>query len=271
MRGTSAASLASTSTAFEPVLRDAGADGATFGEQLFSLVDALDASGSLRRALSDPSRSGQDKADLVATLLGDRFDPRVVDVVSSLARGRWSSEADLVEAVERVAADSVLAAAQAAGVLEQVEDELFRLDRILVGERDLRRALVDRAAPADRRGALVRDLLGSQVHPITLQLAERAAVAPRGRSLSATLALLGRLAAERRERLVASVTSATVLTTQQSGRLEALLEGIYGRPVQLNISVDPEVIGGIRMQVGSEVVDSTVRSHLDDVRRRLAG
>lgn len=271
MRGTGQASLERVAEAFEPVLASAGSRASVLGEQLFALVDALDSSPSLRRALSDPSRSGQDKADLVRVLLAPTADERVVDVVSGLARARWSAEADLVEAVEHLAADAVLAAADHDGVLAQVEDEIFRFDRVLVGQRDLRQALTARAATPAQRAALVRTVAGGKVHPITLQLLERVAAAPRGRSSSASLALLGRLAAARRERLVAAVTAATVLTGAQVERLTGLLERAYGRPVQLNISVDPDVIGGLRIQVGAEVVDSTVLARLDDARRRLAG
>lgn len=271
MRGTSLASLDSVAEGFEPVLQAAGAEAAAIGEQLFAVVDALDSSGSLRRALSDPSRDAEAKAALVTDLLGGKVDPRVVEVVAALARGRWSAEQDLVEAVEQTAADSVLASAEATGELAQVEDELFRVDRSMVGERDLRRALTERAAGSAERGRLVRALLEGKVHPVTLQLVERAATAPRGRTVSTTLGLLGRLVARRRERLVASVSVAAPLSAAQQQRLGSILERTYGRAVQLKLTVDPEVIGGVRIQVGSEVVDSTVLAHLDDARRRLAG
>ena len=86
-----------------------------------------------------------------------------------------------------------------------------------------------------------------------------------------TIAWYGSVAAERRKRLVAAVTSASVLTEAQETRLGALLERAYGRAVQLNVTVDPTVIGGLRIQVGADVVDSTVLSRLADARRRLAG
>lgn len=271
MRGTSAASLTSVTAGYESVLRAAGPQASVLGEQLFAVVDALDGSGSLRRALSDPSRSAQDKASLVKNLLTGKVDDRVVAVVQAMARARWSAEADLIEALEHAAFDSVLAAAQSAGRLEQVEDELFRFERVLVGQQDLRRSLTERAADPQVRGALVRQLLEGKVEPTTLQVVERAAVAPRGRTMTATLSMVGRLAAARRELLVASVTAATPLAPEQEDRLTGLLERAYGRAVQLNVSVDPEVLGGLRIRVGSEVVDSTLLARLDDARRRLAG
>ena len=271
MRGTSSASLAAVEEGFEPVLRAAGPEAATLGAQLFAVVDALDGSGSLRRALSDPSRSGEDKAGLVHGLLTGKVDERVVDAMSAFARARWSAEADLSEAVEQLAADAVLASAEAEGTLEQVEEELFRFDRALIGQRELRRALTDRRAEPKLRATLVRNLLEGKVQRETLQLVERAAIAPRGRTMSTMLGLLGRLAARRRALLIAAVSTAAPLSATHAERLTGLLERAYGRPVQLNISVDPEVIGGLRVQVGSEVVDSTVLARLDDARRRLAG
>ncbi|HWS57853.1 MAG TPA: F0F1 ATP synthase subunit delta [Actinotalea sp.] len=271
MRGTSAATLEAVRTGFEPALRAAGRDAATLGAQLFAFVDALDSSGSLRRALSDPARTGADKAALVRGLVGATADPRVVTVLEAFAAGRWSCEEDLVVAIETLAADAVLASAQADGQLERVEDELFRLDRVLVGQRELRRALTDRAATAVRREGLVHGLLDGTLLPATVQLVARGAKAPRGRTMSTMLSLMGRLAARRRQRLVATVTAATPLTAEQSARLVAALERSYGRSVQLNVAIDPEVLGGLRVQVGPEVVDSTVQSRLDDARRRLAG
>lgn len=271
MRGTSAASLDAVAAGFEPVLRAAGPAAATIGAQLFALVDALDSSGSLRRALSDPSRSAEDKAALATQLLTGKVDDRVVGVASAVARARWSAESDLTEAVEQLAADAVLAAAQSDGTLEQVEDEIFRFDRVLVGQRDLRRALTDRSTTAENRTALVRTLLEGKVTSTTQQLVERAAAAPRGRTMATALSLLGRLAARRRERLLAAVTAATELTPAQEARLIGLLERAYGRQISLNVSVDPDVLGGLRIQVGSEVVDSTMLNRLDDARRRLVG
>ncbi len=271
MRGTSASSAQRVATGFEPVLRAAGTEAAALAAQLFAVVDALDSSGSLRRALSDPSRAADDKAGLVQGLLGGKVDQRVVEVVAGFARSRWAAEGDLVEALEETAFDTLLASAQAADELEQVEDEVFRFERVLVGQRDLRRALTDRAAKPEDRAALVRRLLEGKVAPVTLQAVERLAAAPRGRSVSTLLGLVGRLAARRRQRLVATVTVAAPPTGAQTQRLEALLARTYGRPVQLNVSVDPEVVGGMRIQVGDEVVDSTVLAHLDDARRRLAG
>jgi F-type H+-transporting ATPase subunit delta len=271
MRGVSQASHAAVEEAFEPVLTAAGAAADVLGEQMFGVVDLLDRSSALRRGLSNPARSADDKAGLAAQLLTGEVDDRVVEVVAALARHRWSVEADLTEALERLAAETVLASAQATGALERVEEELFRFDRFLVGERAVRDALTDRMSAPEPRAQLVRRLLDGKVHPVTLQLVERGARVPRGRTMTKTLTDLGRIAAHRRKLLIAEVTAAVVPSTAQTDRLTRLLTVAYGRPVQLNVAVDPRVVGGMRVQVGDEVVDSTVLGRLEDVRRRLAG
>ncbi|MEZ0448986.1 F0F1 ATP synthase subunit delta [Cellulomonas sp. ICMP 17802] len=269
MRGTSLASLSAAQVRFEPVLAAAGTQAITLGEQLFAVVDALDSSGSLRRTLSDQSIESGAKAGLVAGVLA-RSDKRVVDVVTTLAQAHWSSAEDLVDAVEQLGFDALLVSAQAGGELERVEDELFRITRSLVGQREVRQALFDPRVPGDKRGDLAENLLRGKVADATLAVARRAAEAPRGRRFVATLGHVADLAATRRERLVASVTSGSELSQAQMDRLGSILQQAYGQELQLNVTVDPEILGGLRIQVGADVVDSTVLARLADARRRLA-
>ncbi len=269
MRGTSGDSLTQAQDRFEPVLRSAGEGALALGEQLLTVTAALDASAPLRRSLADPSRSGADKAALVSAVLSSGFDGRVVDLVAGLVRSRWTRDGDLADATERLALDAVLASAEARGALERVEDELFRTSRALVGHREARQVLSDDSTNPERRAAFVRALLGGRSDRVTEVLAVHATSALRGRRFVATLGWIGDVAAERRKRLVASVTSGTVLNQAQLDRLSTLLERAYGRAVQLNVTVDPGVLGGLRIQVGADVVDSTVLSRLADARRRL--
>ncbi len=269
MRGASQASLRAVQHRFEPVLRAAGGQAVVLGEQLFTVVDALDGSGSLRRALTDPATDGEAKAHLSEVILA-AADPRVADVVADLARSRWSAEADLAEAVEQLGFSAILAAAESDGSLQEVEGELFRLTKALAGHRELRRSLVDERATAVARAELVGTLLAGKVHEATSIVTRRAAYAPRGRSFVVTLVHLGAMAAARRDRVVASVTSATELSAMQLDRLGAILERAYGRTLQLNVTVDADVIGGLRIQTGADVVDSTMLARLVEARRAIA-
>ena len=70
---------------------------------------------------------------------------------------------------------------------------------------------------------------------------------------------------------MAVVTSAVPLSDQQRQRLGATLAKLYGRQVHLNLDVDPEVLGGITVRVGDEVINGAIADRLDEAQRRMAG
>ncbi|MEE6273375.1 F0F1 ATP synthase subunit delta [Georgenia wangjunii] len=271
MRASSQAALAAAVERWEAVVRERGEASRAYGEQLFAVADTLTSSASLRRALTEPSRDGGAKAGLVAALFSERVAPEVVDLLCGLARSRWSGEHDLVEAVEELGLTSVLAAAQARGDLLRVEEELFSVDRTFSADRELRTALADRDVAPERRTALVASLLAGKVAPETDIIVRRVVTTLPGRSLASALHHVSEVAAARRERLVATVTAAAPLSHAQEERLAAILGRAYGQAVQVNVGVDPAVVGGMRVQVGPEVIDGTVRTRLQDAQRRLAG
>jgi F-type H+-transporting ATPase subunit delta len=272
MQGVSRAAVAAGQERLEALLTgSAGTDSATVGEELFAVTDVLAANPGLRRALTDPSRDGESKAGLVGRLFGGRLGDATVDLLSGLVRDRWAQAGDLVDAVERYAVAAVLAGAERAGRLDNVEDELFRFARTIAGDQGLRDAFSARTEGRERKGELVRTLLGRRAAPETVRLAVQAATTPRGLRTEQVLENYVEAAAQRRRQLVAHVVAAVPLTEQQRSRLAAALQRQYGRPIRLNVDVDPEVVGGIRVEVGSEVLDGTVASRLDDARRRLAG
>lgn len=270
MRATSQASLSAATDRFEPVIAAAGEKATELGEEIFAVVDALDSSAPLRRALTDPTRTPEAKAALATQLLGSATSDDVVALVAGMARERWSADVDIAESLEEIGTIAVLSAASAAGVLLEVEDDLFRLGRVLADQRELRVALGSTDLPASNRTGLAGALL-TEASPFTRLLVERTVGALRQRSVTGRLARIGEIAASRRRRLVATVLVAHPLSQAQRTRLGDLLSRIYGTDVQLNVGIDPEVIGGLRIQIGSEVVDATILSKLEEARRRIAG
>lgn len=134
---------------------------------------------SLRRVLTDPAQAGEAKAELAQRLLGSQVGGQTVDLVSGLVRSRWSQSRDLVDALELLAALADLTAAQKAGTLDSVEDELFRFGRIVSSNTGLRAALTDRKATVSAKGELLRSLLGGRAAPTTERLVTRLVAAPR--------------------------------------------------------------------------------------------
>ncbi|HVH94992.1 MAG TPA: F0F1 ATP synthase subunit delta, partial [Nocardioidaceae bacterium] len=96
-------------------------------------------------------------------------------------------------------------------------------------------------------------------------------VAGTHRTVALAVEAYQKIVAEHRNRLVATVRVARELSDQESARLANALERQYGRPVHVNMLIDPGVMGGIRVEIGDDVIDGTVSSRLDDARRQLAG
>jgi F-type H+-transporting ATPase subunit delta len=269
VRGVSRASLAEAKEQLASVIAD-GADLAQLGEELFAVTGLLDAQPALRRMLSDPTRAAEAKASLASGLLGSRIAPTTLELVRGLAGAHWSQPADLADAAEQLGALAIIEIAEQQGKLDDVEDELFRFGRIVNAEPELRSALSSPFIPAERKNELLGALLDGKVTEPTMRLVTQAADQARGRSLDASLDEYARLAAERRERLVAEVHVAIALTATQRTRLAAGLAATYGHDVHLNIVIDPRVVGGMTVEIAGELIDGSMASRLAGLRRRLA-
>lgn len=270
MRGVSREAAAALHDYLDQVLA-AGADPVSLGGELFAVADLLADNVTLRRALTDPSRPADVRVALMERLLEGKVGAPAFKVAGALARVRWAAIGDITTAAESLAASAILEAAERAGRLDQVEDELFRFSRLVVGDPELREALSERTPGAQRKVELVERLLGGHAAPETVVLEEQAVAHPHGQRTEAVLESYILAAAERRERMRARVVSAVPLSEAQRDRLARALSASYGKPVQLSTEVDPSVIGGMRVQVGGDLIDSTILSRLDEAKRGLVG
>jgi F-type H+-transporting ATPase subunit delta len=269
VRGVSRASLAEAKEQLAAAIAD-GADPSQLGDELFAVAGLLDSSPALRRMLADATRPAGAKASLATDLLGSRIAPTTLELVRGLVRARWSQSADLADAAEQLGALAIIEIADQQQKLDDLEDELFRFSRIVNAEPELRSALSGPFIPVQRKHELLDALLGGKVTEPTMRLVRQAADQARGRSLDASLDEYARLAAERRERLVAEVHVATALSATQRSRLAAALAATYGHDVHLNIVIDPRVIGGMTVEISGELIDGSMASRLAGLRRRLA-
>ncbi|UQU68420.1 F0F1 ATP synthase subunit delta [Couchioplanes caeruleus] len=239
-------------------------------DEILSVARLLRGEPRLRRALTDPSRAGAERGGLVRSLLTGKVGATAVDAVATLASGRWSAPGELLDATERLGVDTVLAAADKAGVLAEVEDELFRFGHVVSGSPQLAVTLSDPGAPVDRRAKLVGDLLRGKAQAATVQLVLVALEGLGGRGFESSLTKLVELTAAKRDREVAYVTAAKVLTDAEEQRLATKLSGIYGRQVSLKVDVNPSIIGGLSVRVGSDLYDGTILRRLNEARQAFA-
>jgi F-type H+-transporting ATPase subunit delta len=242
---------------------------AATADEIFSVAVLLAREPRLRRALSDPARSADERVGLLRGLLDGKVADPTQDLLAVVVGGRWSSSVELLDATERLVVAGLLLAADRAGELAEVEDELFRFGQVVAGSPELAATVGDSSVPPARRTGLVRSLLDERARPVTVRLAELAVHGFGGRNVIAALGRLAELAAERRERQVAYVTVAVPISEDEERRLGATLSELYGREVSMKLTVNPEILGGMRVQVGSDLYDGTVARRLAETRNAL--
>lgn len=236
-------------------------------DELFELVDLLQGSPSLRRALTDPSTPTERRQGLARGLLESRISGTTLELVVEAVGKRLGGTA-LLDALEREGVRALLKVAAGRDQLDDVEDQLFRFGRVVDGDPALRAAITDRTATLARRETLVDGLLGGKAEPETVRLAKRA-IAARERNFFRTLTGYVEHAAAMRNRVLATVRVARPLDESQRSRLQTALAKQTGRPVALQEIVEPELVGGIRIEIGDEVIEGTVAGRLEAARRQF--
>jgi F-type H+-transporting ATPase subunit delta len=153
--------------------------------------------------------------------------------------------------------------------LEEIEDQLFRFTRTVESSRELRSALGDRDLPIAVRQGIIVDLIGGQALPATLRLAAYAIRGGRARDVVATLDAIVVEAARTRGWRVARVSSAEEVDDPQRQGLGDALAHLTGSPVELQVTIDPALLGGVVVQVGDLLVDGSARHRLDQLKEHL--
>jgi F-type H+-transporting ATPase subunit delta len=248
-----------------------GSDQIELARELSAVAELLTDQPRLRRLVADPSTDPARRAELIGQLLSGKVSDNALAVAREAASLRWSSAWDLVDAFELVAADVLLIAADQDGSLDQVEDELFRFERILNSQSELSALLDESSVPAKRRVQLLDSVVAEKVHPITRELLEQAVTSRRRHAVSFAIDDLLDAAAKRRDRSIAKVVSAVELSAEQQDRLAEVLSEQYHRAISVRIAIDESVRGGLIVRIGDEVIDGSVASRLIQVRRALAG
>jgi F-type H+-transporting ATPase subunit delta len=239
--------------------------------ELYSVADLLVGQPRLRRTLGDPATAAEGRAQLIEGLLAGQLGKQALGIVTTAVGLRWSTPWDLTDAIEDAGDNALFAAAEKSNGLDQLEDDLFRLERILQSEGEAAALLDEFTAEAERRTALLDRLVEGKVTPITLALLHHAVTSQRKRSITLAIDDLLERATERQNRSVARVVSAVPLSDAQEQRLGAVLSEMYGRPMSVRTALDPDVQGGLIVRVGDEVIDGSIATRFAAARAAIAG
>jgi len=150
-----------------------------------------------------------------------------------------------------------------------VEDDLFRFARAIEANDELRGALGDRNVPAERRIAVVEELMGGAAVPVSVGLVSMVVGADRAGELPAVVDRFLELSAEVRRHDVAEVRAAVPLDDGLRNRLASALSEATGKQIEVKVVVDPSVLGGVVARIGDTVIDGTVRHRLEQLKERI--
>ena len=245
--------------------------GTDLGQNLFGVAAVLRSEPALRRLATDVSTDSGAKSGLVRSIFEGKVDQTALDLVADAVSRRWTATRDLADALERL---GVIAVVRSAGdkpaQASRLADELFVIGQTVNDNPELRTALGDPARSIADKRALLASLLEGRVLPESLVLAEQA-LSGAYRTVGLALADYQKVAASVHEESVAKVRVAQDLTDEEHTRLQRALTKQYGREVHLNVVVDPSLLGGMRVEIGDDVIDGTVAGRIDEARRKLAG
>ncbi|MBS9535388.1 F0F1 ATP synthase subunit B/delta [Mycobacterium sp. M1] len=221
------------------------------------------------RHLTVPAEDAAAKVRLVDRLLSGKVGAPALALLKTAVSARWSTDTDLVDAVEHLGRQALLVRAERAGQIDEVEDQLFRFSRVLDAQPRLDILLGDNVTPAAGRVALLRKVLGSGANPVTVELLTQTVELLRGQPAHQAVADLAHLAVARRGEVVARVGAAADLSAAQRTRLNEVLSRIYSHPVRVQLHIDPELLGGLTIAVRDEVIDGSLSARLTAAQAQL--
>ena len=171
-------------------------------------------------------------------------------------------------AAARRYAEAAFEVALASGQLDRWKDDLA-LAASALAQPEVEPVVHSPAVPLVQRQAVVSALLGSRIQPGALRLVNL--LVERGRSND-----LGRVSAEYNRRLnahrgvvMATVTSAVPLTPDETAAIRSRVEAMAGASIELRTEVDPDLIGGLTIQVRDRLLDASIRGRLERMRDQL--
>ena len=174
-----------------------------------------------------------------------------------------------MEAIAEVYARSLFEVAKGHDVLDRIHDELGEFADELDGNRDLQVFFFSPYfSSEEKKDAIGKVVDGGEEHFVRFLelLAER----HRMPVLFRIRRELDRMWAEENRLLPVTITSAVELDGKTVKQIQKEIEDRTGRKTELTTKVDPDVLGGLAMQVGNLIMDGTVRARLERLRRQVA-
>ena len=162
--------------------------------------------------------------------------------------------------------------AQPANALDAVAEDLIALKAAAAESAEFRHLLSNPLIPRDKKTAgAVAVAQRYETSPLTHRFIGTIGRFGRLSALVQIIDAFANLLARRRGELVADVISAKPLNDSQRQTIERTLTGSAGRNVRLNLKVDPRLLGGLQVKLGSRLVDASLATKLQRLRLAMKG
>ena len=175
------------------------------------------------------------------------------------------------QAVSRRYAEGLFAAAQTDGAEERVLDALAAVCDILDSELHLRKLLLSPCISRTERQNVLRDVFSGHIEPLLLHFLLLVMKRNRLALLREIYRCYQKQYLQQNGMAEAQVVTAIPLSEKLADELCAKLCAVTGKRVLLRQSVDPELLGGIRVRIGSEQMDGSLRARIESIARSLVG
>lgn len=167
-------------------------------------------------------------------------------------------------------AQALFELAEAQGALAAVENDLAGLEAARAESDDLRRLLSSPAFTAEQKAAGLNALADAgKAHDLTKKFLGLLSANNRASALPAVAAAFRKLAADKRGAVAAEVVTAVALSAAQQKALAGALQQALGKAPEITTRVDPSILGGLRVRVGSRLFDASLKSKLDSLKFAL--
>lgn len=168
-------------------------------------------------------------------------------------------------------AKAVFELADDAGQVDAVQADLKTLKALLTESQDLRRAVTSQAFKSEDKLKGLNAVLEKATKPAALTLKALGLMAQNGRldHVFGFITAFARLYDAKKGIVSAVVTSASALSDEQVADLQAALRTALGRDPVISQSVDPSLLGGLKVRVGSRLFDASLKTKLDSLKFAL--
>lgn len=265
MRSSSRRALAAVLDRFGAIAKKLDSDALSeLSGELVAVAKLLNRHAVITRYLTVPAEDATARVRLLERLVSGKVSDAALDVLRTAVSERWSTNVDLIDAIEHMSRQALLGVAERDNQVDEVEDQLFRFSRVLETQPRLAILLGDYNVPTEERVGLLRKVLDSArgVNPIAAALLSQTVELMKGEPAEEAMGFLAEVAVARRGEVVAQVSAAADLTDAQRTRLTDVLSRIYGHPVAVQLQIDPALLGGLMIAVADEVIDGTLSSRL---------